>query len=257
MGHQDVSDETSRREPVFDVPPSIGLLAAILVAIHLGRSLVSARTDEWIIAVLGFMPLRYEGPIEEWPGGWASALLSPFSHFFVHGDLTHLFINVTMLLAFGGLVGRRIDAARLFGFIALCSAVGAGLFYLVNPGAAATMIGASGGISGLMAAALRLMFSAMDASPGRGAGEIIRHATQFIPLQPLREALGDRRIRLATGLWLAVNLLAALGLGTPPDAGAIAWEAHVGGFLAGMLLYGAFDNGPRGGADYAEPDDLE
>ena len=48
----------------------------------------------------------------------------------------------------------------------------------------------------------------------------------------------------AIGAWVGINLLAGLiGLGGVDAGGAIAWEAHLGGFIAGLLLFGVFDRG--------------
>lgn len=234
------------REPFFDVPGVVVGLVAAIIAVHVGRQLLSPEADDWLVTTLGFIPLRYDVVGITVPGGVVSAVLSPVTHFFVHGDMMHLFINVAMLLAFGGFVARRGTSLQLLAFTALCSAAGALLFYLASSSREATMIGASGGISGLMAAAMRLLFSAVDAAPGRRAGELMRHAAPLIPLQSLRQTLADSRIRLTTGIWFGVNLLAAFGLGTPSEA-AIAWEAHLGGYVAGLMLYGAFDPGARYG----------
>lgn len=242
-----VRDDVPAREPVFDLPASIGVLAAVLIAVHAGRQFVSADANDWLVAALGFSPMRYMGPLGEWPGGWTSAIVTPISHFLLHGDLTHLGINVAMLLAFGGLIARRTSAGRLMVFIALSSAAGALLFYVFNVGTPATMIGASGGISGLVAAGLRVMFSAFDLVPPRHVGDVLRYRTQEIPLQRLGVVLATGRMRVAIGVWLGVNLLAAFGLGSPPDAGTIAWEAHVGGFLMGLFTYALFDEGAKQG----------
>ncbi|MDZ4842293.1 MAG: rhomboid family intramembrane serine protease [Hyphomicrobium aestuarii] len=233
-----------RREPFLDVPAIIVWLTLAIIAVHVLRQIISPAADDWLVGAMGFVPLRYDPRAPDIPGGLISAIVSPVTHFFIHGDVTHLLINVGMLLAFGGFVARRGSALRVLAFIAVCSAAGAGLFYLMNTDRDATMIGASGGISGLMAAALRLMFSAADAVPMRLAGDLMRRATPLIPLKPLRGALADPRIQTTTGLWFAINLLAAFGLGTPADA-AIAWEAHIGGYVAGLFLFGAFDGGAR------------
>jgi membrane associated rhomboid family serine protease len=58
----------------------------------------------------------------------------------------------------------------------------------------------------------------------------------------LTEMVRDVRIVTVIGVWFGVNLL--FGLGSVPITGAeqpVAWQAHVGGFLAGLLLFGAFD----------------
>lgn len=231
-------------EPILNLPPVVSLVAGVLIAIHGARLLLPADSDDWLVGALGFVPLRYDGPIALYPGGWWSAVLSPLTHFLLHGDVVHLIINTTMMVAFGGFLARRLDPARFLGFVAICTIAGAVLFLLLNPGNPATMVGASGGISGLLAAGLRLMFSAIDVAPAGTAGTLIREATPQIPLQPLRIALARPQLRSAIAIWFVINMLAAFGLGTPSDIGAVAWEAHIGGFIAGLVLYGMFDPGP-------------
>ena len=87
--------------------------------------------------------------------------------------------------------------------------------------------GASGAISGLMAAGLRLLPSQ---APWAHAGE-----EKLAPIF-------SRQILVFTLIWMAINLVAGLtGLGVGGEAGLIAWQAHLGGYLAGLLLAGPFD----------------
>lgn len=231
----------NRREPVFNVPGVVTALLAIMIAIQLARELLDEQTSDWLTLALAFVPDRYMGHAAQWPGGPVSAWITPVTHMLVHGDWTHLALNGASLLAFGGIVARRIPAGRFLAFAVFTGLCGAGLFLVLNRTVEAPMVGASGAIAGLMAAALRLLFSAIDAAPPGGAGELIRHRPDLIPLAPLRRALTDARMRSATAMWILMNALAVYGLGTPQVAGAIAWEAHIGGYLAGLLAYGWFD----------------
>ena len=60
------------------------------------------------------------------------------------------------------------------------------------------------------------------------------------PLMPLKTALTDKRVILVTAVFLVANILAVLGLGSVSESG-IAWEAHIGGYFAGLLTFGFFD----------------
>ena len=64
------------------------------------------------------------------------------------------------------------------------------------------------------------------------------------PLMPLAETLSDRRILMAVAGWTVLNVLLAWGASGLTEAAGIAWEAHLGGFYAGLLLYGFFDRPP-------------
>jgi membrane associated rhomboid family serine protease len=57
----------------------------------------------------------------------------------------------------------------------------------------------------------------------------------------LKVALMDKRVLLASGVFLGLNVLAIFGLGSVEAPGGIAWEAHIGGYLAGLLAFGIFD----------------
>ena len=101
------------------------------------------------------------------------------------------------------------------------------------------MVGASGAISGLMGAAFRFLFRSMA-----DGGPMGLPATHTAPLMPLAETLRDRRILMAVAGWTVLNVLLAWGAAGLTEAAGIAWEAHLGGFYAGLLLYGFFDRPP-------------
>jgi membrane associated rhomboid family serine protease len=229
------------QEPIFNVPGVVVALLAVMVAVHLGRQLLSETTDDWLVLALALIPARYDGAMMLLPGKVLAAWTSPITHMFVHGDMTHLILNGASLLAFGGVIARRLPVLQFLLFALFVGLCGALAFFLANPGEPAPMIGASGAISGLMAAALRLMFGAIDQGSEGQAGEVLRHHTGEIKLMSLTTTLQDRRIQTATLVWLMINGFAAFGLGTPGASGAIAWEAHVGGYFAGLLALGAFD----------------
>ena len=91
------------------------------------------------------------------------------------------------------------------------------------------VVGASGAISGLMAAAVRMM-------PGNTAPWMVGAAEQPLIL------LFSRQILMFSAVWGVINFLAAMmDLGTDGQRGLIAWQAHLGGFIAGLLLCGVFD----------------
>jgi membrane associated rhomboid family serine protease len=99
------------------------------------------------------------------------------------------------------------------------------------------MLGASGAVSGIMAATARFAFSA-----GGPLGGGTSRAAYFTPAEPIGAVLTSPRALAFILVWFAVNLLFGLAEGLVPGAsGPIAWEAHIGGFLAGFLLFPLFD----------------
>ena len=159
------------------------------------------------------------------------------THQFVHGDVTHLLINAAWLLVFGSAVARRIGAVRFFAFGLVCGIAGAVTFMAVRWGEVVPMVGASGAISGLMAAGFRLLLPAID----NGDVHEMRHSPRSVRLATLAECLRSRRVVLAAVAFIVVNAAIALAAPLLTDADGIAWEAHIGGFAAGLLLLGAFD----------------
>jgi membrane associated rhomboid family serine protease len=99
------------------------------------------------------------------------------------------------------------------------------------------MVGASGAISGLMAAGFRILLPAID----NGDIHEMRESPRSVPLASLGECLRNRRVLFAIIAFVVVNFVIAGAAPLLTDAGGIAWEAHLGGFAAGLLLLGVFD----------------
>lgn len=227
----------SNREPIFNVPGGVLATLAILVAVHLLLSSLSPERYEWWVLALAFIPARYAGFASQLPGGDVSAVTSFVTHMAVHADLVHLGFNAAWLLAFGSVLCARIGNLRFFAFSILGGITGALLFLAFNPGLAAPVIGASGAISAMMGGVMHFLFTAID----QGQGYLLRENPRAIPSMTLMQTLKDRRVALASLVFLGVNLLAMIGFGKFGAAGAIAWEAHIGGYIFGLCAFGAFD----------------
>ena len=227
----------SNREPVFNVPGAVSGALLTIVAIHLIRLLLSQDLDDWFVIAMAFIPGRYTAAAAELPGGATAVFTSPFTHMLVHGNFMHLILNAAWLLAFGSAIARRTGNGRFLAFAVFCGLAGAAMFYALRPGMMLPVVGASGALSGLMAGTLRLLFSAT------GGGNLyeLRESPRSISLQPLTQVLRDRRLIAATAVWILLNVLAIYGIGSVNSEGGIAWEAHVGGFIAGLLGFGLFD----------------
>lgn len=224
------------RPPVFNMPGGILLCLAVLTAMYVVQStLLSQNSAEWLVIEFGFSPLRYVYGFSEQGYEW---LWTPLTYSFLHGSLEHLAFNGLWLAAFGTPVLRRIGGWR-FAALWVVSAVGGAFMHaIVNWGQPTLMIGASGVISALMGAACRFAF---------GAGRSVR----FQPDQPLPRlsvvaALRERTVVAFIAVWLFGNLVIAIGLPLLGAlSGAVAWDAHIGGFLVGFLGFAVFDR-PQG-----------
>jgi membrane associated rhomboid family serine protease len=228
-----------RHEPIFNVPGVVLMVVGLCCAVYALRWLLPADEDAWLTAALAFIPMRLvSGVAAQLPGGDTATVTSFLTHLFVHGDSTHLIVNMAWLLAFGSPVARRTDAMRFLGFFVLCGIAGALFYVLVNGRVLTLVVGASGAISGLMGGAMRFFFR------GFGAGQATGMPMHWAALLSLSETVRDRRILLAICGWTVLNILLAWGAAGLTDAAGIAWEAHVGGFYAGLLTYGLFDRWP-------------
>lgn len=227
-------------------PLVVVALIAALVLVHLVLSLLPEGSGEEIEQALAFIPARYASDPLTFPGGSLALITSPLSYMIVHADWSHLAINGVWLLVFGTMVARRTGALK---FMTLTIATGfAGIlaFWLFHQGEQVPVIGASGAVSGLMAAAVRLMHAAALERSGP--------FFMLVPLGPvprLAETLRDRQTRILIGVWLALNVLAAFAVNLFAREIGIAWEVHLGGFLLGLFAFPAFD---RVGAQGVPPD---
>ena len=230
-------------EPVFNVPSVIVATIAVFCIVHAVRELIlTPQQDVEFLLLFAFIPARYTPAmlaVNSLPGGIGADVWTFVTYAFLHGDLTHLAINSIWLLPFGSAVARRFGTARFLALFAATAAAGAVMHLVTHPGELLPMIGASAAISGFMAAAIRFVFQAGGPlGVFRGAEAPVYH----VPAVPLREALRDPRILAFLGVWFGLNAL--FGIGSVSLLGVdqpVAWEAHIGGFLAGLLLFPIFD----------------
>lgn len=219
----------ARREPVFNLPPVIVALVAACVGVHLVRVyLLTPGQDFELLVRAAFIPIRYSGDyvLDVW------AFTSPVTYAFLHGSMVHLLLNMVWLAAFGSPLANRLRAPCLLGFWIAASLGAVLLHYVVHPLDQAPVIGASGAISGMMGAAARYGFR-IDRSGGRGVFGG--------PILPVLTALRLRPVAAFLIVWFGLNLLSGLAGFIPEVGAAIAWEAHIGGFLVGFLGIGLFD----------------
>ena len=213
------------------------VVIGIFVAVHIVRQMLPADDSTWLTLALAFIPARYSGYAPDLPGGELAGITSFITHMAVHGDFLHLLINSAWMLAFGSLLARRFGAVGFINFSLATGIVGALFFLAANIGLAVPVIGASGAVSGQMAGALRIFFGA--ARTGRLSE--IRDDPNSVPIISIRDMLRDPRILAVIVLWVVINYLFGIGGGSLTGGAEIAWQAHLGGFISGILLVGFFD----------------
>jgi membrane associated rhomboid family serine protease len=203
---------TVEREPAFNLPWQVAVLTVVLIGAHALRVALGVSPDAFALTRSDLA---------------AGAIAPLFTYIFVHGSWPHVLINSLFCVAFGAPVARWLGngargGAAFFAFFIVCGVI-AGLGYggwvdlTVVFGRAPSgwaLVGASGAASGLMGAAARLI-------EGRGR---------------LGSIVGRRVVGIGAAWALANAVLGVFGL-TPGTGGApVAWEAHIIGFFAGVLL---------------------
>jgi len=238
------------REPILTLPAALTAYIVLLAVIHL-RVLLPPEAENWTVDAFGFIPLRYDAmPLNvAIPGGAGAKVWSFVTYSLLHANLTHIGFNVLWLLPFGSALARRFGPLRFYLFMAVTAAAGALAHLVTHEHAVAPMIGASASVSGAMAAALRFAFvQGSFLSFSRGDAD----AAAKVPALSLWRALRNGRVIAFVAVWFGINIIFGLGsiaIGT--DGASVAWQAHIGGFLAGLLLFSLFDPVPRINGDAA------
>jgi membrane associated rhomboid family serine protease len=249
------------REKIINLPGVITglliLLGGIEAIVEYGPSAIS----DPIYSALAFVPARLGFYL--WPGNvaaelsgvaldpqtsaqislvsgdGAAALATLLTYALLHGGWTHYFVNALTLAAFGAPVARRLGDSVFLLFLACCAIAGALTHFGFHPIDVIPVVGASAAISGAMAGIVRFAFT---------PGTRVATDRNSDPAAPLS---GLARNRPAMGfvlVWFGSNAL----IGAFPQAfgsgEAIAWEAHIGGFLFGLATFGFFERIARRGA---------
>lgn len=235
------------RQPVFNLPGVVLVLLVLLAGIHAVREYVLDRDLAIEVLVLfSFIPARVVDPGflgVPFPGGEAARVWSFLTYAFLHSDWSHLIFNGLWMAAFGSAVAFRFGTARFLLYSAAGAIGGAALHLAVHPTSTIPMVGASAAISAHMAGAARFVFAAGGPLAGfqRGDPAVVYRR----PAPPLSVAIRDRRVLTFLAVWFGLNLAVGLFGGYGGLAsGAIAWEAHIGGFLVGLVLFSVLDPVP-------------
>ncbi len=200
---------------------------AIIVAcclVYLWQASHGPQAQQAIAYSLGFVPaLLFTG--QELPP--ELALVPPtaslFTAMFLHGGVLHLGGNMLYLWIFGNNVEEAMGHGRFIVFYLLCGLAAAFAQALPNPGSTIPMIGASGAIAGVL-----------------GAYLLLHPTARVLVLVPLGFIFYTIYLPAAVvlGIWFLLQIVSSLGVS--PEEGGVAWFAHIGGFVAGLLLIPLF-----------------
>jgi len=211
-------DDNPRRT----VPYVTYALVALNVLAFLWELSLGSRLDEALFQ-LAFIPARY------WlPGNWVFDLFTIVFSMFLHGGLLHIGSNMLYLWIFGDNIEDRIGHGRYLAFYLLCGLAATMAHAVFSAGSRIPAIGASGAIAGVLGAYLLLY----------------PHA-RVMTLIPIFFFITVRELPaiLILGLWFVLQLFSgvgSLGVTDAQDMGGVAYFAHIGGFVAGLLFIGLF-----------------
>ena len=202
-------------------------IMAVCTIVFLFETTLSPKVLERLIYLYGVIPARYTHP--DWAAGAGlvpKAILPLFTSMFLHGGWIHIIGNMWTLWIFGDNVEDEMGPWRFLVFYLTCGLLASGVQIFTNPDSILPGIGASGAIAGVMGAYFVLFPKARI---------IILIPIFFFPFF----------FEVPAVLFLAFWFLEQLFSGTfsllgPKMTGGIAWWAHVGGFLCGIIIYRLF-----------------
>lgn len=181
----------------------------------LGQFYISSNDSQLgikIISTFGFIPHDFN-------------LLTVFSSMFLHGGIGHLVGNMWFLYIFGDNVESILGHVKYFLFYLMCGIAAAFGQYIINPSSLIPMIGASGAIAGILGA---YMISFPRAKVHVFVMLFVFFTTLIVPA------------KIVLGIWFLIQLNGGISEFGVLSKGGIAWFAHIGGFLAGVIFVKAF-----------------
>lgn len=246
--HSPLDTPPPARQPIISAPPVLiwilGAMWTVYALLVLAPASLLMRVDH----LIALSPILFlQGPGAE--GGYFTWLAPLVGHMFVHASLMHIGVNSLWFLAFGAPVVRRLTrfgqegpailgafrgppadgfaSLLFFIFFITCGIGGALFFILLNMREPALLVGASGGVSGLLGGLILFL--------NRPRTNFVRG---YRPLSAMTDPIVVTWVIVMIGLNISSGVF---GLGVGDDGPNIAWEAHIGGFLTGLLTFPAFD----------------
>ncbi len=220
-------DVPSRSFPSVTVT-LITLNAAVFAyqaSLAMGPEPVASRAAEAFVTEFGAIPCRITASCVS-PDDFPPAVVTIFSAMFLHGGLLHIAGNMLYLWIFGDNVEDTLGHLRFLTLYVLSGVGAAAAQIFMSPDSHVPMVGASGAISGVLGAYL-LLFPHASVLTLITFGFFIR----FVQVPAV----------IVLGFWIVVQVLngllsyGALAAGAA-ERGGVAWFAHIGGFVAGVIL---------------------
>jgi rhomboid family protein len=221
----DVADPTTAAPVV-----TIGLIAVNFLVFFFELALQAQGTVDNFIYGYSLVPCEYTSHCAAYAGTPSPFWITLFSSMFLHAGWAHILGNMVFLFVFGIHVERSMGAVRYLVFYLLCGLGANALEILTSIGSNAPGLGASGAISGVLAAYLVLYPSS--------------HVRTLIPLGFF---FWTARIPawIFIGFWFLMQILFGIASVSTVSQGGVAYAAHVGGFVSGLLFVRLFAHSER------------
>jgi membrane associated rhomboid family serine protease len=186
---------------------------------------------EQFILMFALIPARDFAPLAT-PAALSPEIYVPFvSNMFLHASWLHLILNMWTLWLFGAAVEDRLGRAKFLVFYLLCGVVASVTHSVFNADSAVPAMGASGAIAGVIGCYIRLFPMAKV---------VVLVPILFFPI------FFEMYAAVFAAIWFFAQFLQGAADFFTPTAGAnVAWWAHVGGFLAGVVLSPLLAQPPR------------
>ena len=211
----------SYRTPIV----TVGLIAANIL-VYVSQLMLPPQEAVQFVHLYGLIPLEISGGDLLVPHP-VPLYATVFTSMFVHGGLFHLGGNMLYLWIFGDNVEDRIGRLKFLVFYLLSGLAAAATQIWTDPASKIPMVGASGAISGVLGAYLFLFPHA--------------RVLTLIPLGFFYRIVEIPAL-IVLGFWIVVQVLNGVGtLGV--QVGGVAWFAHIGGFVAGLVMVVLFAGG--------------
>ena len=199
----------------INLPPVITGMIAIMVLVQAAMSFAPHEVQSWLFFTLGYIPF--------WRGEFQTATLPGIAlHAFLHGGWGHLIMNVLWLVIGGKVISQYLDQKRFVIFFFVTAICGAIASTLINWSEEMVLMGASGVVFGIL---------------GAGAWFWVGH---------VRDSAKERLKKIAIYIAIMMLLNLAYAFVLSDDGSKVAWEAHAGGFFAGLMFFPFLARRPRG-----------
>jgi membrane associated rhomboid family serine protease len=204
----------------YRAPVTVGALIAVNAIVFVYEMILSggpaadgAAVGEFV-ATWGLVPREFLRELSD-PGATRQVVwFTPISSMFLHGGLIHLTSNLLYLWVFGAEIEAWLGGPRFLAFYLVCGLAASGFQIASNPDSYLATIGASGAISGVLGAYV-------VSYPHRR----LWLRWPAVPIPAIFFLL----------VWIVIQVLSGF-TGLPAEEGGVAWWAHSGGFLAGIVL---------------------